>query len=84
MAFLSATSCGGDEVLRRHIAGQVVELAEKYAPDTAWYIRVMAQVSGQLFCLKWQCPCYCQVPVLVGMFFGWWWGGEVAGKHELI
>jgi hypothetical protein len=46
MAFLRSTSCGGDEVMRRHIAGQIVELAEKYAPDTAWYIRVMAEVGG--------------------------------------
>jgi hypothetical protein len=28
----------------QHIASQIVELAEKYAPDTAWYIRVMAEV----------------------------------------
>jgi hypothetical protein len=34
------------QVLRRHIAGQVVELAEKYAPDTTWFLRVMAEVRG--------------------------------------
>ena len=45
MAFLRSTSCGGDEVMRRHIAGQIVELAEKYAPDTAWYIHIMAEVG---------------------------------------
>jgi len=44
MAFLRSMHGGGDEVLRRHIAGQIVELAEKYAPDTAWYIRSMAEV----------------------------------------
>ncbi|WIA23805.1 hypothetical protein OEZ85_013480 [Tetradesmus obliquus] len=44
MAFLRSTACGGDELLRRHIAGQVVSLAEKYAPDTAWFVRVMAEV----------------------------------------
>lgn len=47
MAFLRSMHCGGDEVLRRHIAGQIVELAEKYAPDTAWYIRSMAEVRRQ-------------------------------------
>jgi hypothetical protein len=49
MAFLRSTSCGGDEVLRRHIASQIVELAEKYAPDTAWYIRVMAEVRVRVY-----------------------------------
>lgn len=47
MAFLRSTSCGGDEMMRRHIAGQIVELAEKYAPDTSWYIRVMAEVCAR-------------------------------------
>lgn len=45
MAFLRSTSCGGDEVMRRHMASQVVELAEKYAPDATWYLSVMAEVS---------------------------------------
>ncbi len=59
MAFLRSASCGGDEVMRRHIAGQIVELAEKYAPDTSWYIRVMAEVcaatnSMVLDLLTWQ------------------------------
>jgi hypothetical protein len=44
MAFLRSTACGGDELLRRHIAGQIVDLAEKYAPDTTWFVGVMAEV----------------------------------------
>ena len=50
MAFLRSSSCGGDEVLRRHMAGQIVELAEKYAPDTAWFLRVMAEVRAGVVC----------------------------------
>jgi hypothetical protein len=45
MAFLRSTACGGDELLRRHIAGQIVDLAEKYAPDTTWFVGVMAEVG---------------------------------------
>ncbi|KAF6264582.1 ARM repeat-containing protein [Scenedesmus sp. NREL 46B-D3] len=44
MAFLRSSACGGDELLRRHISGQVVDLAEKYAPDTTWFVGVMAEV----------------------------------------
>ncbi|KAF8060347.1 AP-4 complex subunit epsilon [Scenedesmus sp. PABB004] len=44
MDFLRSSACGGDDTLRRHIAGQVAELAEKYAPDTAWFVGVMAEV----------------------------------------
>jgi hypothetical protein len=44
MAFLRSTACGGDEMLRRHIAGQIVDLAEKYAPDTTSFVGVIAKV----------------------------------------
>jgi hypothetical protein len=47
MSFLRSSSCAADELLRRRVAGQVADLAEKYAPDITWFIKVMAEVSCQ-------------------------------------
>lgn len=33
-----------DEHVRKHIATNVAELAERYAPDTTWFIGIMAEV----------------------------------------
>ncbi len=44
MAFLRSPACRADDVLRRHIAGQVAELAERYAPDASWFVATMAEV----------------------------------------
>jgi hypothetical protein len=38
---------GGDELRRRQIMGQIVTLAEKYAPDMTWGVGVMKEVSRQ-------------------------------------
>eukprot|EP00775_Hariotina_reticulata_P003095 gene3095-3374_t len=51
MSFLRSPSCAADELLRRRVAGQVVDLAEKYAPDITWFIKVMAEVAGLPGCV---------------------------------